>query len=101
MIGYALHTRTSNYSNLSAVRSPGAANGDASMSTSSNVAYGMVSHDPQEGGQRHEYELVALNQPQTQHTSALDPSQKHVCPHAIPQTETWTQEPVYELMAGQ
>ena len=59
------------------------------MSTSSNLAYGAVSHDATQG---HEYELVALKQPQPQHSPAAVPSEK--------QTGAGAQEPTYELIAG-
>ena len=62
------------------------------VSTSSNLAYGVVAHDPQERGQEHEYEVAALNQPQPQHSPAAVPSEK--------QTRAGTQEPTYELIAG-
>ena len=78
----------------------GSSSDDKAVSTSSNAACGLVSPGTREGSRSHEYELVALDQSQTEPSTTAGPSQQQTSPHAMPGSGTETQEPTYECIAG-
>lgn len=63
------------------------------VSTSSNMAYGVVAHGSGEGGQSHTYEMVALNQPPPPSTARAATSSSDTGP----ETET-VGESAYEVI---
>ena len=80
----------------------GATNDNKAVPTSSNAAYGLMSHGAQQGGQSHEYELVALSKLQFQQepTNTTGNSQQQTSPRIVPMSETETQDHTYECIAG-